>query len=166
MNRLVQKLPKAKEELAAASAAFEELDKSANCADVAVWIEEEKRAQDARDTDPTAMDIYDIRIKRGLGETILIGNVILTRSSSGPTKADMELLLLNDEESRKLLQGSASILSLGLVLEQAQYVALWSHVAVYPLTFLVGQGRNEYGHRAIGKPPYNERANPSSKTKA
>lgn len=99
--------------------AFEALDKLANPNDVALWAEQEQRAQQNQNINPAAMDIYDIQIKTGLVAPISMGRM-LTEPLQGPTKADMQLHLLREEERRRELQGSARLLSLGLVLKEAQ----------------------------------------------
>ena len=91
------------------------------------WKEQEAFAQARRNSDPSAMDIYDLKVSNG--NYIYMNKDHSNDNSEAPSKADVELSLLN-EEFVHTIKGAPTIISEGLKLEEQQcvhsYWSLWS----------------------------------------
>jgi hypothetical protein len=97
------------------------LNRTADPALVKVWEEQEVSALKARNARPESMDIYDIKIQKGFS----INNISLIRTTNhipGPSKDEMQLLLMNDERSTAGTKGGTTLIGQGLKIEDTQYV--------------------------------------------
>jgi hypothetical protein len=67
VDRLCEKFPKVGKSVMSSKRAFEALNSSANPELVRVWEEQEVAAIAGRNEHPGSMDIYDIKVQKGLG---------------------------------------------------------------------------------------------------
>ena len=91
------------------------------------WKEQEAFTQVRRNSDPSAKDIYDLKVSNS--NYIYTSKYHSTDNSEAPSKADVELSLLH-EEFIHTIKGAPTIISEVLKLEEQQYVhsywSLWS----------------------------------------
>jgi hypothetical protein len=58
--------------VAESTAAFQKLHESADAAKVIEWEEQERLAQQRRTMNPKAMDIYEVQLRRGMSQYLII----------------------------------------------------------------------------------------------
>lgn len=85
---------------------------------VQVWKEQEAAALMDRNIRPEAMDIYDIKVQKGLNCLNL--RDVATNCIPGPSKDEMQLQLMNDESANAGTKGGATTISQGLKIEDSQ----------------------------------------------
>ena len=83
------------------------------------WKEQEALAQVRQNLDPSAIDIYDLKISNS--NYIYTSKYHSTDNSEAPSKANVELSLLS-EEFVHTIKGAPTVISEGLKLEEQQYV--------------------------------------------
>jgi hypothetical protein len=99
---------------------------------IRAWSEQEATAQAERNRDEESMDIFDIRIEKGELPYYIFGNQgLLTPDWLGPSKADLQLQLLEEERLSTGRRGSSGLLAQALKIEESQSVsAVFNHVPV------------------------------------
>jgi hypothetical protein len=85
---------------------------------VQVWKEQEAAALMGRNIRPESMDIYDIKLQKGLNGLNLTDEA--TNRIPGPSKDEMQLQLMNDESANAGTKGGATIIGQGLKIEDSQ----------------------------------------------
>jgi hypothetical protein len=116
--RLCEKFPKAEKSVKSSERAFDALDTTADPNLVSVWKEQEAAALLGRNMHPESMDIYDIKIQKGLsGQNPLFA---VANCTQGPSKDEMQLQLMNDERTNAGTKGSATLIGQGLKIEDSQ----------------------------------------------
>jgi hypothetical protein len=71
VERLCEKFPKAEKSVKSSERAFDALSSSTDQDLVSVWKEQEATALIRRNAHPESMDIYDIKIQKGLSGQII-----------------------------------------------------------------------------------------------
>jgi hypothetical protein len=64
------------------------------------------------------MDIYDIKVKKGLRHQNCL--IVITNCIPGPSKEEMQLQLMNDERTKAGAKGGATLIGQGLQIEDSQ----------------------------------------------
>jgi hypothetical protein len=85
---------------------------------VQVWKEQEAAALMGRNIRPESMDIYDIKVQKGLNG--LDRPDMATNRIPGPSKDEMQLQLMNDESANVGTKGGVTIIGQGLKIEDSQ----------------------------------------------
>jgi hypothetical protein len=85
---------------------------------VQVWKEQEAAALMDRNIRPEAMDIYDIKVQKGLNGLNL--RDVATNCIPGPSKDEMQLQLMNDISANAGTKGGATTIGQGLKIEDSQ----------------------------------------------
>lgn len=107
------------------AAAFNALNDSADPDSVMEWQEQERMAQAERSEDPTAMDIYDVKLEKGLSTPapsqcnyMLIKGMI----NAAPTRKqrELEILATQTRVTPSALRGAATWLASGINIEESQ----------------------------------------------
>ena len=89
VERLCEKFPKAEKSVKSSERAFDALSSTADQDLVSFWKEQEAAALQGRNMHPELMDIYDIKIQKGLNgrdPLLAVANCI-----QGPSKDEMQL---------------------------------------------------------------------------
>ena len=85
---------------------------------VQVWKEQEAAAWMGRNIRPELMDIYDIKVQKGLSGLNRLD--VATDHIAGPSKDEMQLQLMNDESANAGTKGGATIIGQGLKIQDSQ----------------------------------------------
>jgi hypothetical protein len=96
------------------------LNRTADPELVKVWKEQEVSAMMGRNVNPESMDIYDIKIQKGSSYHNSL--ISMTNCIPGPSKDEMQLLLMNDERASVGTKGATTLIGDGLKIEESQYV--------------------------------------------
>jgi hypothetical protein len=119
--RLCSKLRKAIDSAKASVEDFKNISASADLKVKEIWLKEELDAQNNRDGDDKAMDIFDLKVAKGWWVFLFVRYIYSgPLCSSGPSKAEVHLNLLEEEAAAGGRKGSTAVLAQGLRIEEAQ----------------------------------------------
>jgi len=119
---LTRKYKEARAGVEESKKAFDAITSNAPPVAVASWFDAEVESQSRRLHDPSAMDIYDIKMDKGL-RNIAMFQIILLRRDSAPSKKQKELQLLEQHSGPRVpasRRGATTWISTGLAIEEAQ----------------------------------------------
>lgn len=122
-RRISSKLKTAVGVLQEADNALNAIQISATPAQISKWRDQETKARNERWDNPNAMDIYNVKISRGLHSSHL--EMLNADPVQGVTKAQQQIKLLERERARNELKGQSTLLAEGLRIQEDQYVYMW-----------------------------------------
>ena len=100
---------------------FSRLNGSVDPPLVRKWADEEAEALRARDLNEASMDIFDIKICKGPWFQIhILWLERLLSKLTGPSQAELQLNLLEKEQTSSMRKGSINVLAQGLKIEESQ----------------------------------------------
>jgi len=92
------------------------------------WLEEDKQAQEDRQSTPSSMDIYDTVKQKGM--CILLQRYLITwPKDQAPSRADVQWQLIKEERNEHSIRGQTSWILCGIKIQEMQYVHIqyiWS----------------------------------------
>jgi hypothetical protein len=120
VSTLTKKHARAQAGLKESEADLDAMTKTADPSKITKWRAQADKASKDRSHNVEAMDIYNTRDQKGSSPQIHFKSISSIHQHTGPTKASLEVKLIEEEQRSGHLRGVTSWLATGLKIEETQ----------------------------------------------